>query len=432
MIELGAELNYEQLPTSWLDKIQLSPSSKAIAEVIYPETTAQLAASVALANQKNCNLVACGQGSKLNWGGLIDSRSPLVLVSTQRLNQLVEHAAGDLTVTVEAGMPYLQLQAILAKSGQFLAVDPPFAETATIGGIIATGSSGSWRQRYLSVRDMCLGISFVRADGQSVKGGGRVVKNVAGYDLMKLLTGSYGSLGIITQATFRLYPLPEVTSTLIFSGNSDAIAALLRKILQSNLTPSKLDLISGKLLETIGVKTDYALLVDFASIAASVEIQSQQAIALSNNLNNSLNIGLNLKTESTDTNIWQQISNYIWHSEVRFEDQNLSRIAKVGILPTKISSTLDQIQKIIPVSAQIHGGSGLGWIVFESSISAAEFLQIRQLISANGGFLSLIKAPISLKHEISDLWDYGKDTALLMQQLKQKFDPQAILSPGRI
>jgi glycolate oxidase FAD binding subunit len=278
---------------------------------------------------------------------------------------------------------------------------------------------------------MCLGISFVRADGEMAKGGGRVVKNVAGYDLMKLLTGSYGSLGIISQATFRLYPLPEVTNTLIFNGSCIAIANLLTKILQSNLTPSKLDLISGKLLTSLQIEAESALVIDFASIAASVEIQTAQAIALSKSLSTSLENSLELKVDSIDSNIWQQISNYIWHSEVRFEDQNLSRIAKVGILPTKISSTLDQIQKIIPVSAQIHGGSGLGWIVFESAISAAEFLQIRQLISANGGFLSLIKASISLKQEISDLWGYGKDTALLMQQLKQKFDPQAILSPGR-
>jgi glycolate oxidase FAD binding subunit len=413
-------LGSDRVTQTWPEKIQLSDQSATIACTIYPETGSQLGLSVALAQQNSWNLIASGQGSKLNWGGVIEARSPLVIISTQRLNRLIEHAAGDLTVTVEAGMPYLQLQAILAKSGQFLAIDPPFPQLATIGGIIATGCSGSWRQRYLNVRDMCLGISFVRADGELIKGGGRVVKNVAGYDLMKLLTGSYGSLGIITQATFRLYPIPELTETLIFSGNRVAIASFLAKILPSNLTPTKLDLIAGKFLENFQILAESALVIDFASIAASVKIQSEQAIALS--------YSLDLKAHSTDSSIWEQISNHIWPSQV--SDHTL--IAKVGILSAKIGSTLAQIEKISPISAQIHGSSGLGWIRFEASISALEILQIRQIISANGGFLSLLQAPVALKQEISDLWDYGKDTQLLMRQLKQKFDPQSILSPGRI
>ncbi len=403
-------------PQPWFSKLELDRQSDLVSCVIYPQNSEQLGASVKIAQQNHWSLIPCGSGTKLNWGGVITARSPIVLVSTQKLNRLIEHAAGDLTVTVEAGMSYRELQGLLAESGQFLAIDPPFTDLATIGGIIATGCSGSWRQRYLSVRDMCLGISFVRADGEQVKGGGRVVKNVAGYDLMKLLTGSYGSLGVITQATFRLYPLPEVTETLIFSGTTEAIASFSSKILQTNLLPSRLDLIAGKILKSLEIDDDSAVVIDFASIAASVKIQGEQVINLSHNLD--------LKVTKINSNIWQEISQQVWQPD--------QAIAKVGILSSKIATTLAQIQKIKPISTQLHVSSGLGWLIFDPSISATEFLQVRQIIAESGGFLSLLQAPIALKTEIANLWDYGNDSLILMRQLKQKFDPNSILSPGRV
>jgi glycolate oxidase FAD binding subunit len=183
--------------------------------VIYPATVEQLSSVIAFAHKHTHRILLCGAGSKLAWGN--PSEHVQLVISTQRLNRLIEHAEGDLTVTVEAGMRFSDLQATLAKSGQFLAIDPAYANTATIGGIVATGNTGSLRQRYNSVRDMCIGISFVRSDGELVKAGGRVVKNVAGYDLMKLLTGSYGTLGAIAQLTFRLYPLAAASASAVLT-----------------------------------------------------------------------------------------------------------------------------------------------------------------------------------------------------------------------
>ncbi len=143
--------------------------------IIYPNTQAELADVIAYAKQHQLGILPCGKGSKLHWGGLVKNVN--LIVSTQRLNQLIEHAVGDLTVTVEAGMSVHQLQQILAATGQFLALDPAYPETATIGGIIATGDTGSLRQRYRGVRDQILGISFVRSDGKIAKAGGREVIN---------------------------------------------------------------------------------------------------------------------------------------------------------------------------------------------------------------------------------------------------------------
>ena len=239
--------------------------------VLSPGTAVELAAVVAETYQQRQTLLPCGHGSKLTWGGLV--KVPDWVVSTDRLNRLIDHAVGDLTVTVEAGIGFAELQSTLAQAGQFLAIDPAFPDQATIGGIIATGDTGSLRQRYNSVRDMLLGITFVRSDGQIAKAGGRVVKNVAGYDLMKLFTGSYGTLGILTQATFRVYPLPEASQTVVLSGEADAIAQATQALMNSALTPVSADLLSES-------NPGYSLAVRFQSILPSVELQISRTIEL--------------------------------------------------------------------------------------------------------------------------------------------------------
>ncbi|TVP66579.1 MAG: FAD-binding oxidoreductase, partial [Nodularia sp. (in: Bacteria)] len=170
---------WEKLPLSQQKQIQQAiASAKPPNCIVYPRTQTQLAAVIAEAHRQNWRVLPCGKTSKINWGGLVKSAD--IVVSTEHINQLIQHAVGDLTVTVEAGMQFSHLQAILAKSRQFLALDPSKPELATIGGIVATADTNSLRQRYGSVRDQLLGITFVRADGQIAKAGGRVVKNVAG------------------------------------------------------------------------------------------------------------------------------------------------------------------------------------------------------------------------------------------------------------
>src|SRR6476469_1650897 len=171
--------------------------------IVYPKTQEELASITACIEANKWRLLPCGSGTKISWGQQVKDID--IAIGTKHLNRVIEHAVGDLTVTVEAGTKFSDIQALLAPFGQFLALDPAYPQEATIGGIVATADSGSLRQRYGGVRDMLLGITFVRADGQIAKAGGRVVKNVAGYDLMKLFASSYGTLGIICQVTFRVY-----------------------------------------------------------------------------------------------------------------------------------------------------------------------------------------------------------------------------------
>ena len=155
-----------------------------------------------------------GGGTKLDWGTA--PRAIDLMISTAKLTRILEHAPGDMTITVEAGVTIAQIQSALSPHRQRLALDPLWPKDATVGGVIAANDSGALRLRYGGVRDLIIGITVILSDGTIAKSGGKVVKNVAGYDLPKLMSGALGTLGIITKAVFRLHPLPESSRTLTF------------------------------------------------------------------------------------------------------------------------------------------------------------------------------------------------------------------------
>lgn len=215
--------------------------------VAAPATTAEAAAVLRAAAELGLTVVPRGSGGRLHWGA-----PPVtcdLIVDTRNLDRIVEHAAGDLVVTVQAGVRLDDLAKSLAAAGQRLALDPPPGPAdearggGTVGGLIATGAAGPLRYRYGAPRDLLIGITVVRADGTVARSGGKVVKNVAGYDLGKLFAGSYGTLGLITEATFRLHPLPAATRMLALDrADPRAAAALVATIAESPLTPSAIEL----------------------------------------------------------------------------------------------------------------------------------------------------------------------------------------------
>src|SRR6266852_7908076 len=204
---------------------------------VIPETVEQVGQVVALANQQGLTLLTRGGGSRINLGGIPEQFD--ILLETTRLIRLLEHEAPDLTCHIEAGLTLAALQAQLATKGQRLTLDPPDAQQATLGGLLASNASGPKRLRYGSARDNVIGLRVVHANGEVSRSGGRVVKNVAGYDLNKLYIGSLGTLGIIVEANFKLQPLPvdERTLILTFSNAEDAIGTVIA-LMGSLLTPS--------------------------------------------------------------------------------------------------------------------------------------------------------------------------------------------------
>lgn len=410
-----------------IDQSKKQQLSQAIAPdntincIIYPETQAQLSDVVACCAQNNWVILPCGSGSKLHWGGLVKvdpttHYQEIIVVSCDRLNGLIEHAVGDLTVTVEPGIKYAELQATLAKTGQFLAIDPAYPETATLGGIIATADTGSLRQRYRGVRDMLLGISLVRSDGKIAKAGGRVVKNVAGYDLMKLFTGSYGTLGIISQVTLRVYPIQEASGTVVLVGEREHIAKATQTLLSSALTPVAVELLSTNLVKELDLGKAVGLIVRFQTVIGSVEEQLQKLLEVGNSL------GLNcIRYCDYEVELWNKLKQKIWHSHRKTEI-----ICKIGVMPNQAVETLNQVALETGLGL-IHAGSGLGELHF-NSVNPETILELRQWCESIGGFLTVLAAPLEIKQKL-DVWGYNQNGLDIMRRIKQKFDPQNILNP---
>ncbi|GAB4239600.1 MAG: FAD-binding oxidoreductase [Elainellaceae cyanobacterium] len=388
--------------------------------VVFPTTQDQLAAVMACAHTHHWRVLVCGSGSKLHWGGVTTGIQ--LVVSTARLDRLVEHAIGDLTVTAEAGMKLADLQAILGKAGQFLAIDSLYPQQATLGGVVATADTGALRQQYGGIRDMLIGLSFVRADGKATRAGGRVVKNVAGYDLMKLMTGSYGTLGIISQVTFRIYPVPPDSRTVVLTGDPKQIAQATATVIASALRPAAAELIASPTTTALNLGTGMGLIVRFQSMEVSVEKQADQLLKLGQ--------VFGLQTlclqQSEEADLWQRL-----REQIELSPQEPIITCKIGVLPSQAVETLEQLNQLLPSleGAVVHAGSGLGIVRFPI-VPVSLLTQLRDRCQAQGGFLTVLEAPPELK-QTYDVWGYPGSGLALMKGIKQQFDPNNLLSPGR-
>ncbi|MFB6276364.1 MAG: FAD-binding oxidoreductase [Halothece sp.] len=384
--------------------------------LVMPLTEKSFGQVSAIAHQNQWSLFPCGNGSKASWGGLPSDFD--FYLSTCNLNQIIDHAVGDLTVTVQAGTTLASLQQQLQQAGQFLPIDPSYPESATIGGIVATADAGSWRERYGGIRDLIIGISFVRADGEIAKAGGRVVKNVAGYDLMKLFTGSYGTLGIITQLTFRTYPLPPASETLVLTGNSEKIHQVAQTLRHATLTPTRADLLSAGIVNKLNLGKGVGLILRFETISESIEKQIKELTAISD----SLDLQSTRFRDDNEKSLWEQLKPLIFSPP----SEN-GMTCKCGLLPTAAIELFQQLPS--DSYAIIHNKSGLGKLAFQGDIALSDLKNIRHCCEENKGFLTILEAPTSIKKQI-DPWGYSGNALTMMKKIKEQFDPQKQFSPN--
>lgn len=414
---------WEHIPPLWQDPIQRANLSENLPScIVYPNTVEELQSIMTCAYNHSWSTLPCGSGSKLGWGGI--GKGVDMVMSTERLNRVIEHAVGDLTVTVEAGVKLSDLQNLLLKANQFLPLDPAYSQDATLGGIIATADSGSWRQRYGGVRDMLLGISFIRSDGQLAKAGGRVVKNVAGYDLMKLFTGSYGTLGILTEVTFRAYPIPEASGTVVLTGEADAIANTTQTLLASALTPTVVDLLSTQLFNQLNLGQGLGLRVRFQSVPESVQEQSARLL----DLGQQLGLQGSVYADTDEANLWQSLPEQIWAPS-----HESAITCKIGVLPTAAVTTLTKLDALTSATGLgiIHAGSGLGRLRLDSAtVTPQTMIELRRYCESQQGFLTILEAPVDWKQQL-DVWGYSGNALDMMRRIKQQFDPKNILNPHR-
>ncbi|MEM1253397.1 MAG: FAD-binding oxidoreductase [Cyanobacteria bacterium P01_H01_bin.21] len=374
--------------------------------IVFPESIEQLSAVVRICYDQRWRMLSCGQRTKLHWGGNHRLTADVV-ISTARLNHVVEHWVDDFTIRVEAGMAAADLQSKLQTVGQIWPVDPLYQQRATVGGIVATADGGSLRQRYGSVRDTVIGVQFVRYDGEVVKAGGRVVKNVAGYDLMKLMTGAYGTLGLLSQLTLRLYPIAAQSQTVVLSGTPEAIAEAALQTRLQGITASAMDIVA--------TQNGIQLAGRFQGITAGVEEQVDrfQAIATAAGLTSEL---------AEDGSFWTSLADQLANPT--------AVLCKVGLLPTQLVLLLTQLPPTGRL-ARLHNASGLGLIALTIDGSAevtAVIEALRSHCNAHKGYLTILQAPSSLT---LDPWGYTGNALTMMQAIKQQFDPHRLLNPGR-
>lgn len=400
--------------------------------VVTPDTVEQTAQTVALASQHGLTLLARGGGSRIDVGGIpaqID-----VLLETHKLTRLLEHEAPDLTCHIEAGLTLAALQAHLATKDQWLALDPPDAEQATLGGILASNASGPKRLRYGSARDLVIGLRVVQASGEIARSGGRVVKNVAGYDLNKLYIGSLGTLGVIVEANFKLQPLPAVEHTLLLTylNAADAMQTVIA-VLGSVLTPSAIELLDpgatsdmsdffGLHLPTEG----YTLALNFEGNRTAIDRQIDETRLLARK--HGAILGDDLLGEA---------QNAFWNV-VREHTQG-TVTCKAAILPAYIAPYLQTIARMchhhdLEAAVVAHAGNGILYIELRPSDATprlvAAIAELRQEAQAIRGNLVVERCPIELKRRI-DVWGAPGPDFFLMQRLKQQFDPKGTFVKGR-
>lgn len=388
------------------------------AEVFSPATVEDASSVLEDTARRGLRLVFAGGRTKMALGAPPEALD--AVVETTRLARVVEHAPSDQIVIAEAGMTLASLQAMLAPHGQRLALDPPVPERATLGGIVAANAFGPLRARYGSVRDLLIGISLVRADGTVAKGGGKVVKNVAGFDLPKLMVGSLGTLGMIAAVTFRLHPHPESSTTVLLPGIAPAaLRELAAAIRAAQLEPSA--------VVAIGAASDrFDLAVRFEGFASGVRGQRDRLLSL-------IPAGSSPRPEVLD------------HGAASDFRSRHDRVRVSGALRAKIAAPRDAIEStmaeaLAPLFSTLGSASavwyptlGLGFVSGDSPDAAAAALAIaraREALDRLGGSLVLEDAPAGVR-ALSNVWGRPPDALRIMQAVKERLDPERRLAPGR-
>ena len=370
---------------------------------------------------------------KAGAGTWIDAGNPLRsanwIVSTSQLNRIIEHESADLIATAEAGVTLHEFNSELAKRGQWLPLDPPDDLHATLGGVVATGLAGPQRSGYGAPRTFVIGMQVVLADGRRIKAGGRVVKNVAGYDLCKLFTGSYGTLALIANLTFKLRPLPEMTKTVLARGSVEQLLSGAKAVIDARLFPVAVELLSPAfaLAAQFSSGGEAVLLIRFAGSEKGVFYQTSRATDL-------------LKSQSLsvaplgehDAEMWRRVA----AMPSRFGDGCIWRAA---CRPTDLVSLLN-----VPGHGGVASDASRMWQASlmdgrlrvienpatDGDVLVTSLVQLRAEAQTLGGSLVIESAPVKIKNSIDAWGDLGA-RGELMRRIKQQLDPADILSPGR-
>jgi FAD/FMN-containing dehydrogenases len=367
---------------------------------VLPKNTQQISTILEYANKNGLTVDPRGGGTKQRWGR---GTAPHIRLCLSSLNKVLDHPWQDLTCTVQAGCTWSLLQQNLAKHGQFVALDPLFGERATVGGILATNDSGALRHRYGSLRDLVIGMTLVLPDGTIARTGGKVVKNVAGYDLCKLLTASMGTLAIITEANFRLHPLPQYSRPFtVTASNAGRLASLLAAIRGSHLLVQSLQLRRNKAEAHLDICLS-------SHTAARQDALLEEMVRVE---------GLELK-EANEASCCER--------EALFAGG--STVIRASTLPTNTCAFADELQRVAPTIDVVSISQGIGLhdvalrgspdeiTIVISQMRADQKVAVTVLQCGSGVDAQAFKIPTPVMS--------------VMQAIKHNFDPEGVLGPGK-
>jgi glycolate oxidase FAD binding subunit len=385
--------------------------------VVEPATIEETSEVMKLASREGLAVSPRGGGTKMGLGN--PPKAVDLVLSTARMNQLLEHVPGDQIVRTQPGLKLRDLQQNLAESDQMLGVDPP-EEHATIGGIVAANASGPRRLRYGTVRDLIIGIKVVLADGTVAKAGGKVVKNVAGYDLSKLFTGSLGTLGVIAEANFRLHPIRESARTVFVEVDDyRQIPEVAQALTHSSLSQFVLDALEMRWENDRGV-----IAALFEGIEPAVEAQSSGAAEL-------------LRYHGEANVLGQDDGGEFWDSFARQPWEAGDVALKIGAPPSELTAVLDSVvgaAERAGVEVRLSGHAGTG-VTFAGLSGEEDGLvdvveEVREIRVRRGGSVVVQEAPLVIKERL-DVWGPAGDYLGLTRRVKEKFDPGYTMNPGR-
>jgi glycolate oxidase FAD binding subunit len=403
-----------------------------IKQTLTPTDQAAAADAIRAACESDTAIYPIGGGTSLDFG--VPAKKPGQGLSLAGLKKVVDYPARDMTVTVEAGVTMAELNKLLATERQMLPLDVPLADKATIGGVIATNYSGPRRYGLGTVRDYVIGIHAIDGRGMPFKGGGRVVKNVAGYDFCKLLTGSLGTLGVITQATFKLKPLPEQSALMAcVVGDLDTAERLLAAIVTSPTTPVAVELLCGpawdaeptlQALAAEPLPQRYYLIVGLEGTAPEVEWMTSQ-----------------LHREWRELGVSTQVeignSADLWSRLVEFPACGDSPLVlKASVAPSGVTAMTAAMKQVDPAcSIQSHAGNGILIARFskfpDGGLSRALVGKLQNTAGAHQGHIVIYSNPSGTEMTHQSVWGATAAPLGLMTEVKRQFDPKNILNPGR-
>ncbi|HEX4146232.1 MAG TPA: FAD-binding oxidoreductase [Pirellulales bacterium] len=404
-----------------------------ISDTLSPPTQDELVAAVAEAYRARSAIYPVGGGTSLDHG--LAAKTPGLALSLARLNRVVDYPARDLTVTVEAGITMAALDALLAAEGQWLPIEVPHTEQATLGGVVATAWCGPRRYGWGQVRDYVIGISAVDGQGLPFKGGGRVVKNVAGYDFCKLLTGSLGTLGVISQITLRTKPRPVHSAMVACRFHDWAFAEKrLAALVTSAVRPAAIELVTGPAWNDL---LPAATMPAAGWLLVGLDGSDEQVSWMVDRLHTEWRASGVAKSETIEpaasAAVWQRLTDFA-ATESALAPSPI--VVKASLRPSAVVDFVRLVVEIDPAaSVQAHAGTGVVVARFAdfpaASISRVLIGRLQPAAVAAGGHLVVLSSSYATELTRQAVWGGATDADTWMRKVKAQFDPENLLNPGR-